>query len=94
MVLGFVLTLAFSALAWGRIATSPLGLNPLAGLGACPLGTAIQVLIPTPNAHASLLALQRRGFFLTHLRYTNRSSDRRLETVFLTCSSQPVRISG
>ena len=46
VVLALVLTMAISALAWGGIATSPLGFNPLAGLGSCPLGTLIQVLAP------------------------------------------------
>lgn len=39
IVLCMVFVLAFSALAFGGIATSPLGLKPLAGLGSCPLGS-------------------------------------------------------
>jgi hypothetical protein len=46
VVLGLALTMTFSALAWGGIATSPLGFKPFAGLGSCPLGTVIQVLAP------------------------------------------------
>ena len=45
IVLALALTIAVSALAWGGIATSLLGFNPLAGLGSCPLGPAIQVLV-------------------------------------------------
>ena len=40
VVLCLVLTMAFSAIAAAGIATSPLGVKPLAGLGSCPLGTA------------------------------------------------------
>lgn len=46
VVLGLVLTMAFSALAWGGIATSPLGFKPLAGLGSCPLGVVAHSLTP------------------------------------------------
>ena len=46
VVLAVILTMTFSALAWGGIATSPLGFRPLAGLGSCPLGTVTQVLAP------------------------------------------------
>ena len=61
VVLGLALTMAISALAWGGIATSPLGFKPLAGLGSCPLGTVIQVLAPPQYDRASPHALQRRG---------------------------------
>jgi hypothetical protein len=46
VVLGLVLTLAFSALAWGGLATSPLGLKPLVKLGSCPLGVVAHSLTP------------------------------------------------
>ena len=39
LVLGLVLIMAFSAIATAGLATSPLGLNSLAGLGSCPSGT-------------------------------------------------------
>lgn len=38
VALCLLLTLAFSAIATAGIATSPLGIKPLAGLGSCPLG--------------------------------------------------------
>ena len=38
VVLGLVLIMAFSAIATAGLATSPLGLKPLAGIGSCPLG--------------------------------------------------------
>lgn len=46
VVLALVLTMAVSALAWGGIATSPLGFKPLAGLGSCPLGVVTRSLTP------------------------------------------------
>lgn len=38
VVLGLILIMAFSAIGAAGIATSPLGVKPLAGLGSCPLG--------------------------------------------------------
>ncbi len=46
VVLVLTLTMTVSALAWGGLATSPLGLKPLAGLGSCPLGAISQILTP------------------------------------------------
>ena len=46
VVLALTLTMAVSALAWGGIATSPLGFKPLAGLGSCPLGVVAHSLTP------------------------------------------------
>lgn len=46
VVLALALTMAVSALAWGGIATSPLGIKPLAGLGSCPLGSIAHSLTP------------------------------------------------
>jgi hypothetical protein len=39
VALCLVLMLTFSAMATAGIATSPLGVKPLAGLGSCPLGS-------------------------------------------------------
>ena len=44
VVLGLVLTIAFSAIASAGLASSPLGVKALAGLGSCPLGAVHQVL--------------------------------------------------
>jgi len=43
VVLGLVLAIAFSVTTFAGIATSPLGVKPLAGLGSCPLGAVHQV---------------------------------------------------
>ncbi|MFC2095056.1 hypothetical protein ACFLSW_01265 [Candidatus Bipolaricaulota bacterium] len=39
VVLCLVLTMAFSAIAFAGLASSPLGFKPFAGLGSCPLGS-------------------------------------------------------
>ena len=41
VVLSLVLTMTFSAIVSAGIATSPLGIKPLAGLGSCPLGAVV-----------------------------------------------------
>lgn len=38
VVLCLILTMAFSAIAFAGLASSPLGFKPFAGLGSCPLG--------------------------------------------------------
>jgi len=46
VVVALSLIMALSALAWGGLATSPMGLRPLAGLGSCPLGAITHTLAP------------------------------------------------
>ena len=44
LVLTFTLILAFSAIVFAGLSTSPFTLKPVAGLGSCPLGTIHQQL--------------------------------------------------